>query len=53
MRSKVKILSVAITSTKQQLEDAINAQLTKGWEFVQLFTNAQNWWVVFRKTVVA
>jgi len=53
MRSKIKIISVANTSTKQQLEDAINAQLTKGWVFVQLFTNGTNWWVVLRKEIVA
>ena len=53
MRSKVKIISVAITSTKQQLEDAINAQLTKGWEFVQMYIYTTNWWIVLRKTIVA
>lgn len=53
MRSKVKVISVAITSTRQQLEDAINTQLTKGWEFVAIFINNQNWWVILKKEVVA
>jgi hypothetical protein len=51
MRRKVKIISVSITSTRTQLEDAINAQLTKGWTYVNMFTNNQNWWIIFEKTV--
>lgn len=53
MRDKVKVISVATSSTRSQLEDAINAQLTKGWEFVQLFVNGVNWWIVFKKELAA
>jgi len=53
MRTKIKVISVATSSTKQQLEDAINAQLTKGWRFVTLFTNGTNWWIIFSKEISA
>jgi hypothetical protein len=53
MRSKVKVITVATTSTKQQLEDAINAQLTKGWVFVQMYIYTTNWWIVLKKEIVA
>jgi hypothetical protein len=53
MRSKIKIITVATTSTKQQVEDAINAQLTKGWVFTQMYIYTTNWWIVFRKEIVA
>jgi len=53
MRSKVKVITVATTSTKQQLEDAINAQLTKGWVFVQMTIQTTNWWIVLKKEIVA
>lgn len=52
MRAKVKVISVATSSTKNQLEDAINAQLTKGWVYLNMFVNGTNWWIIFQKRLV-
>lgn len=54
MRTKIKVMTVTIANTtKQQLEDAINAQLLKGWRFVTIFINGTNWWIILSKEVSA
>jgi hypothetical protein len=51
MRNKVKIISVATFSSRTQLEDAINTQLTKGWTYLNIITVGTNWWIMFQKRV--
>lgn len=51
MRAKVKIISVATSSTNQQLEDAINAQLLKGWAFMGMVVQGTNYKIVLQKKI--
>lgn len=52
MRKKVKIVKLAAGSSKQVLEDQMNAQLTKGWAYVGVFTFESSTYFVFEKNVV-
>lgn len=51
MRKKVKIQKISAGSTKQQIEDQINAQLTKGWTYVGTITFESSTYIVFEKTI--
>jgi len=52
MRRKVKIISITAGSTKQQIEDSINAQLTKGWTYVGPLVFESKTYLVFEKMLV-
>jgi len=51
MRKKVKLVTITVGSTKQQVEDSINAQLTKGWVYVGILPFESKTWLVFEKTL--
>jgi len=51
MRAKVKIINILTSSTNQQIEDAINAQLLKGWAFISMTVQGTNYKVVLQKKV--
>jgi len=51
MKNKVKVISVATNSTKNQLEDAINTQLTKGWKYKSMILAGSNWFIVLEKSI--
>lgn len=52
MRRKVKIQKISVGSTKQQIEDQMNVQLTKGWSYVGIIPFEGSTYLVFEKTVV-
>lgn len=53
MRKKIKIIQIPASQTKNQQEDLINAQLSKGWHFVQFYTYDAKFWVIFEKTIAS
>jgi len=52
MREKSKVIDITTLTTKNQIEAEINTQLTKGWQFVQIFTHAGKTFIVFTKQFV-
>jgi len=51
MRNKCKVIDITSLTTKNQIETEINTQLTKGWQFIQVFVTASKTFAIFIKTI--
>ena len=50
MRKKIKLVDVT-GYTAVQIENGVNAALTKGWEFVQAIVVGNKTFVIIQKTI--
>lgn len=51
MKSKVKVIRIATSSSNAQIEDAINAQLLKGWAYISMVVSGTNFIIVLQKRI--
>lgn len=51
MRIKSKVVVVPATATATQIENALDAHLNNGWEFVGIYLIGNNLFAILTKTI--